>query len=222
VTLRDRLRVSERTKRLLSRGMQLALIGMIAIGLERGNVGIVINSAIGLGVTYLPAVLEEDYGIPMNPALVLWITTAVFLHAFGTVGLPGSPLSPYRSVWWWDHLTHMFSASIVAAAGYTTVRALDNHTKAVVFPPEFVFVFVLLFTVAFGVFWEVIEFAVAQVAAMTGTGSVLTQYGLRDTMMDLLFDILGGVVVGLWGTAYLSAVTGALTRKFDARHDHNE
>ncbi|MFB6220375.1 MAG: hypothetical protein ABEH90_02955 [Halolamina sp.] len=217
--LRDRLGVSERVQRLATRAMQFALVGIIAIGFERGSIGIVVNAGVGFLVTYLPAILERDYDIPMDPLLVLWITTAVFLHAFGTVGLPGSPLSPYRSVWWWDHMTHGFSASIVAAAGYTTVRALDNHTKAVRFPSEFVFVFVLLFTVAFGVFWEVIEFALGRLAAMAGTGNVLTQYGLDDTMKDLVFDTLGGIVVGLWGTAYLSDVTGALTEKFDARLD---
>jgi len=215
--LRDRLDVSERTQSRITRVMQLALIGFVAIGLERGSIGIVVNAGLGLGVTYLPAVLEEDYDIPIDPALALWITTAVFLHGFGTVGLPGSPLGPYRTISWWDHLTHALSASIVAAAGYTTVRALDNHTEAVKFPPKFVFVFILLFTVAFGVFWEVIEFALGRLAAMTGTSNVLTQYGLDDTMKDLLFDTLGGVAVALWGTAYLSDVAGALTKKLDKR-----
>ena len=217
MNLRDRLGLSKRTQRRATRAMQFALVGMVAIGFERGSVGIVVNAGVGFLVTYLPAVLERDYDIPMDPALVLWITTAVFLHAFGTVGLPGSPLSPYRSVWWWDHMTHGFSASIVAAAGYTTVRALDDHTESVQFPDEFVFVFILLFTVAFGVFWEVIEFALASLAAMSGTGNVLTQYGLDDTMKDLLFDVVGGIVVAIWGTAYLSDVAGALTEKFDAR-----
>ncbi len=217
MSLQDRFAVSDRTQRLATRAMEFALVGIIAIGLERGSVGIVVNASVAFAVTYLPAVLERDYNIPMDPTLVLWITTAVFLHAFGTVGLPGSPLSPYRSVWWWDHLTHAFSASIVAAVGYTTVRALDNHTTSLRFPSEFLFVFILLFTIAFGVFWEVIEFAIGRFAAMTGSGSVLTQYGLDDTMKDLVFDTLGGVVVALWGAAYLSDVTGALTRKFNAR-----
>jgi hypothetical protein len=220
--IRDILGVSERNQRRATRGMQVALIGFVAIGLERGSIGIIVNASLGLGVTYLPAILEEDYGIPIDPALALWITTAVFLHGFGTVGLPGSPLSPYRSIWWWDHLTHLLSASIVAAAGYTTVRALDNHTDSVQFPSEFVFVFILLFTVAFGVFWEVIEFALGRLAAMAGTGTVLTQYGLDDTMKDLLFDTIGAIIVAIWGTAYLSDVTGALTAKFDARAENGK
>jgi hypothetical protein len=215
--LREIIGISDDQQRLATSAMQYALFGMITVGFYEGSMGVMVNAAVAFVVTYIPAILERDYEIPMDPALVLWITTAVFLHAFGTLGLPGDVLSPYRSIWWWDHLTHTLSASIVAAVGYTAVRAVDDHTDAVEFPSEFVFVFVLLFTVAFGVFWEVIEFALGQFATMTGTQGVLTQYGLEDTMKDLLFDTLGGVVVGLWGTAYLSDVTGAVSAKLDER-----
>jgi hypothetical protein len=197
--------------------MQVVLVGLVFIGLDRGNVGIVVNGVIALVVTYLPAVLERDYHIPMNAGLTLWLTSAVFLHALGTVGLPGSEFSFYQTVWWWDHLTHTLSSSVVAAAGYTTVRAIDEHSDEVYLPWQFTFVFVLLFVVAFGVLWEVIEFAVGGVGALLGGGSILTQYGLGDTLLDLVFDIVGGVVVALWGTAYLGDVVGAVTRRLDGR-----
>jgi hypothetical protein len=217
VRLRDRLHIDATTQRRLSRAMQVVLVGLVFIGLDRGNVGIVANSAIALGVTYLPATLERDYHIPMDAGLTLWITTAVFLHALGTVGLPGSQFSFYQTVWWWDHLTHALSASVVAAAGYATVRAIDLHTEQVYLPPQFTFVFILLFVVAFGVLWEVLEFAVGGLASLLGGDAVLTQYGLEDTLLDLVFDIVGGVLVAIWGTAYLGDVVGALARLLERR-----
>jgi len=213
--LRDWIGLSDRRQRQLSRVMQVMLVGIVGLGLERGNLGIVVNATIGLGVTQLPAVLERDYHIPMDPALTLWITVAVFVHALGTAGLPGSATNLYRSIWWWDHLTHTLSSSIVAAAGYATARAIELHTDSVSLPDRFMFVFILLFVLAFGVFWEVIEFAVAGLASLSGTQSVLTQYGLDDTMLDLLFDTLGGVVVAVWGTAHLTDVVGALAERLD-------
>ena len=195
--------------------MQLVLVGLLFVGVDRGNPGIVVNGCVALGVTYLPALLERDYDIPMDAGLTLWITTAVFLHAVGTVGLPGSGLSFYRSVWWWDHLTHTLSSSVVAAAGYATARAFDEHDERVYFPRRFMFAFILLFVVAFGVFWEVIEFAVGRLASLSGTDQVLTQYGLDDTMLDLLFDALGGLVVALYGYVHLGGVVTALTARFD-------
>ena len=213
--VRDRLGLSERRQLQLTRAMQVALVAFVGLGLERGNFGIVVNATIGLVVTQLPAVLERDYHIPMDPALTLWITIAVFFHALGTAGLPGASANFYRSIWWWDHLTHTLSSSIVAAAGYATARAIELHSDAVSLPGRFMFVFILMFVLAFGVFWEVIEFSVSGIASLSGTGSVLTQYGLSDTMLDLLFDTLGGVVVAVWGTAHLTDVVGALAARFD-------
>ncbi|WP_265111663.1 hypothetical protein [Halosolutus halophilus] len=213
----DVLLPSRDRQRQLSYFMELSLVGMLFIGLDRGNGGIVVNTAVALAVTQLPPVLERDYGIPMDPRLTLWITTAVFLHAFGTVGIPGTATNLYGELWWWDHVTHALSASLVAAAGYATVRALDEHVEGVVLPQRFVAVFILLFVLAFGVLWEVLEFAIALAADALGTDAVLTQYGLADTMLDLVFDLIGGLVVALWGGAYLTDVSGAIRERFESR-----
>jgi len=45
---------------------------------------------------------------------------------------------------------------------------------------------------------------------------VLTQYGLEDTMLDLIFDTAGAAVVAIWGGARLSGVVTALAERFDA------
>lgn len=215
--LRDRVGVTPRRQRQLTRAMQVVLVGIVFIGLDRGSAGIVVNGSLSLAVTYLPALLERDHDIPMDPAITLWITSAVFLHAVGALGVPGSDVSFYRSVWWWDHLTHALSSSIVAAAGYATARAFDVHSDGVSLPPRFVFVFILLFVVAFGVAWEVLEFALGRVAAAIGTGTVLTQYGLADSMLDLVFDALGGLVVAAWGHVHLTDVVHALVERLDTR-----
>ncbi|WP_440005467.1 hypothetical protein [Halomicrococcus sp. SG-WS-1] len=207
--VRDHLRVSERRQRQVTRAMELSLVGILFVGLDRGNLGIAINAGLAFLITFVPAILERDYDIPMDAGLTLWITVAVFLHALGTLG-------PYQNVWWYDHLTHALSASLIAAAGYATVRAIDEHYSGVVLPPRFVFVFILLFVVAFGVIWEVIEFAIGGMASVFGGKAVLTQYGLEDTMKDLLFNTAGAIVTALWGTAHLNGVVGALTDRLDA------
>jgi uncharacterized membrane protein YecN with MAPEG domain len=215
--LRDRFGLSERRQRQLTRGMEIGLVGMLLIGLVQGNTGIIVNTGVALVAARLPGILERDYGIPMDAGLTLWITAAVFLHAFGTVDLPGSLLSPYQSLWWYDHLTHGLSASVVAAVGYATTRALDVHSTAVSFPPKFTVLFIFLFVLAFGVLWEVIEFAIGGVAGVLGFGSVLTQYGLGDTMLDLIFDTAGAAVVAVWGGTRLSGVVRALAVRLDTR-----
>ena len=92
--LRDRLGIGPRRQRQLAWFMEVCLVGMFFVGLYEGTTGIVVNAALALGVTQLPAVLERDLGIPMDSGLVLWITAAVFLHVFGSVGLPGVSGTP--------------------------------------------------------------------------------------------------------------------------------
>ena len=216
--VRDALHVSERRQREVARGMQLFLGLAVAGGVWLGNAGVAVNALLGLVVTFLPGVLERDLGIPIDAGLALWISLAVFLHALGTITIPGVG-KPYVDIWWWDHLTHALSASLVAAVGYATTRAVDIHSDGVAFPPRFQFVFILLFVLAFGVFWEVIEFGIGLAASLTGTPGVLTQYGLEDSMLDLVFDTVGAVVVATYGSEQLSEVVDALTARLAERRD---
>lgn len=197
--------------------MQLSLVGFVFVGIYEGSLGVTLNAAIGLAVTQFPAILERDFDIPLDPALTLWITAAVFLHAFGTLGLPGMTENVYRTVWWWDHLTHALSSSLVAGAGYATARALDEHVESLEFTPRFLLVFILLVTLAFGVLWEVLEFGVTGVATVLGTEAVLTQYGVSDTMLDLIFDAFGAVLVATLGAAHLAEVTESIKHRLETR-----
>ena len=204
--VRDRLGIDERQQRQLTWLMELVMAGILLIGLWKWNVPIIVNAGVALAIAQLVPILERDYGVPLDAGLTLWITSAVFLHAFGTIGIPGGE-SFYRTIWWWDHMTHALSSSVVAGVGYATVRAIDEHSEETNLPPRFIFVFILMFVLAYGVFWEIIEFSIAQGAAVLGSGTVLTQYGLTDSLMDLVFNTLGAVVVSIWGTAYLNDVS---------------
>ena len=212
--IRNVLGISPTRQRQLTRAMQAGLAILLVVGLYQRNVGVIVNAAIALAITFLPATFERDYEIPMDTGLALWITAAVFLHAMGSFAF-------YRVIPGWDHLTHALSSSVVAAVGYSAVRAVDEHTDDIYLPPRFTFVFILLFVLAFGVVWEVLEFAADGLARETGTVSVLAQHGIEDTMMDLIFDAVGAVIVATWGTAHLTDVVGALTAKLDERRRVN-
>jgi hypothetical protein len=45
-------------------------------------------------------------------------------------------------------------------------------------------------------------------ATTLGSGNILTQFGLEDTMLDLVFNTIGAIVVATWGTAHLTDVIG--------------
>lgn len=214
--LRDYLGISVKRQEQLSRVMQILLVVIILIGVYVGNTGIIVNGLVGLLVTFLPAFLKKKHDLVMDPALVLWITSAVFLHALGTVALPGS-LSFYRTLSWWDHMTHALSSSVVAAGGYVAVRALDKYNDEIYLPRKFMFAFILVFVLAFGVIWELIEFGISGIADILGSETVLTQYGLEDTMKDIVFNTAGGILVAIFGEIYLLGIVEQLQQKMEER-----
>lgn len=215
--LRDQFEISRARQEQATRLMQLSLFGFLFVGIYEMRLGVVVNATLGILITELPAVLERDYDIPMDAGLTLWITAAVFLHALGTVGLPHTEAF-YGNVGWWDHLTHVISSSLVAGAGYATARAFDEHHPDLHFPPQFMFALLLCVTLAFGVLWEVIEFGISGAATLLGSGeSALTIYGVQDTMLDLVYDTIGGLLVAVWGTVYLTDVAEAVQSKLASK-----
>ena len=185
----ERAGLSTASQRRLTRGGQALLAVIAVVGVVTLNLNVVVNATIGLAATLLPAVLERDYGVDLDTGLVLWIAVAVTFHAVGTLVL-------YQTLWGWHNVAHVVTGTLVAAIGYTAVRALEVHARAVSFPPKFTFVVVVLFVFSAGVCWEIVEFTLDGVAAALGTGDlVLAQHGLDDTMSDLVADTAGAVVV---------------------------
>ncbi|MDZ5811979.1 hypothetical protein U4E84_11560 [Halorubrum sp. AD140] len=194
-----RARPSLRTQRQLTRAMQLLLAAIVIYGVAFGQPKAITNGVIGLFVTFVPALVERNYEIPLDPWLGVWITTAVLLHTIGSAGF-------YARVPWWDHLTHALSASLVAGAGYTTLRAVDLHSDQIRIPQRFAFVFILVVVLAFGVVWELFEFGLDIVADETGISMPLAQFGLEDTVADLTYNSVGALIVALFGQAHLTGV----------------
>ena len=215
--LRDRLGISQRRQKQATYAMEMGLVGIMFVGIWSGSTTIFVNALVGFVVTQIPPLLERDYGIPLDPALTLWITGAVFLHAFGVAGLPGAEENLYGQEWWFDHVTHALSSSVVAAVGYATARALDEHSPEIHLPRQFMFVYILLFVLAFGVIWEVIEFGLGELARWQGNTALLTQHGLDDSMLDLVFDTIGAIIVAIWGTVHLNDVSGYIADRLDTR-----
>ena len=191
-------RPSMQTQRRLTRAMQLVLVAIVVYGLAGGGTKAVTNGSIGLIVTFIPAMLERNYDLPLDPWLGVWITTAVFLHTLGSAWF-------YAQIGWWDHLTHALSASLVAGVGYTTIRAVDLHSDEIRIPDRFAFVFIFV-VLGFGVVWELFEFGLDIVADETGIDMPLAQHGLDDTVGDLMYNSVGALLVAVFGQAHLAGV----------------
>jgi hypothetical protein len=57
-----------------------------------------------------------------------------------------------------------------------------------------------------GVVWELFEFALDIVADETGISMPLAQFGLDDTVADLMYNSVGALIVATFGQAHLTGV----------------
>jgi len=203
MTLGDALGLSDGRERLLTRGLQAALAALAAFGAATGDWGIAVNGVSALGVTALPALLRREYGYAMDPGLVLWIAVAVFLNALGFLGL-------YQRFQWYDEITHTVSATLIAGVGYASFRAVEDHSGAVEAPPSVRAAFVVVFVLAAGVVWELLEFASELLAGALAAEAPLVVYGIDDIVTDMVFNGVGGLLVALWGSDYVGGFTGFL------------
>ncbi|WP_144904466.1 hypothetical protein [Halobellus captivus] len=204
-----------RNQRRLTRGMQLALVGLVVYGLVARQPKAITNGGIALAITFLPAVFERNYNFPLDPWLGLWITSAVFLHTLGSAGL-------YGQIGWWDHLTHAMSASLIAAVGYTTARAIELHSDEITIPTRFFFVYIFVVVLSFGVIWELFEFALDITANATGLTMPLAQHGLDDTVRDAMFNSVGALLVAIFGQVHLTNVAESVRERFFGESSRND
>lgn len=206
--LEERLPIAASTQRWLVRALRLGMVAIVGYGLLTLDPGVITNAAAMLAITYLPAMLRRRYGLPFDMGLVLWLTTVVFAHALGSFYI-------YDRSFWWHNVTHPLSATLVGAVGYVAIRTLDEHRDEIHVPPSLLPGTVVVFVLAFGVFWEIGEFTLDAVAARTGLQMPLSQHGLDDTMSDIVFNTLGAIALAVWGLPYLTDVTDAVTDRLE-------
>lgn len=190
------------------RGLQALVCLVLVTGVFTRNPSVVVNALLGLAVTFVPGVIERDYRVTLGPGPALWVTMAVLLHSVGMLGL-------YDSVPWWDHLTHTLSATVVAGAAYAVVHAVDIHESRVHLDDTFMAVFLLVTTLGLGVLWETMEFVARDLASALHLRPVLILYGADDTIADLVYDALGGLLVAWFGTRRLDGLANVIADRLD-------
>jgi hypothetical protein len=94
---------------------------------------------------------------------------------------------------WWDTFMHLLSGAILAFSGIALYERLIHRNAGDEISPWFVFIFTLSFAALGGVLWEVYEFSSDQFFDMTLQGG-----GNDDTMVDLIADTLGGLIIAAW------------------------
>ncbi|SIR64162.1 hypothetical protein SAMN05421858_3074 [Haladaptatus litoreus] len=170
----------------VERGLRCAIGFVFVVGLRRRNPGAVVNAAIALAATSLPDIIERRYDVTFRPWQRLYSNTAMLTHSVGMLG-------PYDDVWWWDHLTHTHSSTLLSGLVYAASRREGRNPC-----PR-----VLATIVGIGSLWELMEYIIHAVANRFGFEPILVSYGKSDVIRDFVFNLLGAVLVLVFGDELL-------------------
>ena len=142
---------------------------------------------IGLILSFIPSILHKNFNITLPWILDTLIAFALFLHIGGVV------LNAYHIIPFYDSLTHFVSAILVAFLAFVAIYILDKYWKGLHMNKYAMAFVVVIFTMAMGVVWEFFEWATD---ILFNTNE---QWGLFDTMKDLLIDTIAGLFIGIIG-----------------------
>lgn len=174
--------------------LQGGIVLLLLESLRRRDFAAAVNAAVSLAASLVPAALElvapllSGQSVTIGPALPLWIAAAGLIHSFGMLG-------PYDTIEWWDSLTHTVSAALVAALAYAGLIVVAPRVAGLDSSFGGLAVLTVVLTLAAGVFWELIELIARDVGQEFDVEPVLVNYGRRDTALDIVFDVVGALLV---------------------------
>ncbi|WP_214817613.1 hypothetical protein [Exiguobacterium sp. s131] len=136
----------------------------------------------GLIPFFIEKTFKTELDGKMKVAYILFLFASQYLGSI--VGLYGNG--------WWDTFLHLLSGIFLAFLGFDFFSRLDDDIRTEI-PKRFLFVYIVVFSVAGAAFWEMYEFTSDVVLNTTMQGN-----GNDDTMVDIIAGSLGGILAAFF------------------------
>ncbi|MCE5338770.1 MAG: hypothetical protein LLF90_08815 [Methanomicrobiaceae archaeon] len=171
---------------------QSLIAANILIAFSIGDYSQVFGGIIALGLTMVPAVITRRWSIVLPWQVNLLIALSLYLHIAGGVLGYYDIYYPY-----YDKVAHLISGITVSVLAFVVVLLLDRFGRLNL-SRWMIVGFIIIAAMAMEGFWEIYEWIFD-----TFLGTTL-QHGLDDTMLDMIFVLVGAVIVALAGNRRLS------------------
>ncbi len=141
---------------------------------------------------FTPELIESRVKIELPAEFDLAIVGFLYMSIF-----LGEAINAYETFWWWDAVLHTGSGVILSFAGFLLLYTKVKQGKLQASP---ILLGIIIFSLglAFGVVWEIFEFAVDSLF-----GTSMQKSGLVDTMWDLIVDGAGALIMAYIGAHYI-------------------
>lgn len=147
----------------------------------------VVGCSFTILLSFTPSILKRDFGITLPFVLDLLISIVLFLHVGGVI------LNFYGMFPGYDTITHFVASVLIGFLAFIIIYILDEYWDGLHMDVYGMAFLVVIFAMAMGVVWELFEWGTD---LLLGTHE---QWGLQDTMKDLLVDTVAGIVIAIVG-----------------------
>jgi uncharacterized membrane protein YjdF len=156
-----------------------------------------LTSVFTFTISFAPLLVERW----LKVRLPVWLQTAYVAFVFASM-FAGEVFGMYGRIWQWDDMAHVASGLLLGLGTIITITELKRR-RLFTGPFWLQILLVICVGMAVAVLWETAEFASDQ---LFGTSS---QNGdLKDTMLDLIDDSTGALVIACMYGVYLKNKRG--------------
>lgn len=165
---------------------ELVMLGGAAVTLTKGDHLHLLTSVFTFFISFLPLALERRLHLRLPMAVQTAYVAFIFTSMFA-----GEVFGMYGRIWAWDDWMHFISGILIGIGVILWLVYLE--TKKNLRLPRWLQAYLILASAAFlALLWELAEFTSDQLFGTTSQNGDLV-----DTMLDLLYDAGGAVIVAV-------------------------
>lgn len=173
--------------------MHLSLILVFFYLIYKANFVLSILTLVAILVSFSPAILRRNYDVNIPWHLEFLIVFAILLDTLG------SAFNIYHTFTGYDFLTHTIGTATISILAFMIVYTL-NFIGVVKMNLKMMGFFTFVFAIAVGSVYEILEF---MSDFFLGTHMMIS---LENTVLDMIFNMLGGSLVAIFGMRYFKAL----------------
>ena len=174
--------------------LNVSIFTIVALG--RSNVEFLLY--VGVILVVMAWILIKQRSVQFDLAILWGLTIWGMMHlAGGNLSVSGDslyslellPLMPRLNILRYDQMVHTFGFGVATLVCY---HLLKPYLRTGIHRMRTLLMLVALMGCGIGAINEIIEFLVVQIVPETGVG------GYENTMLDLIFNLLGGILAIVW------------------------
>lgn len=169
----------------------LLIVGIGTISFFVNNLLDFALSLLAMFLMFSPVLIRREFktGFPtlIDTLILVYLYLGTYL---------GSLKSFFEMIWWWDILMHLLMGINIALISFSIIFHLKEVKNHIQLSPLMIAFFSFTVSMAAGGVWEIIEYMLDSFFGFE------LQKAHPDTMIDLIFVFIGGLIVSAGGYFY--------------------